>query len=130
MASSKKYSVGAEVEAHCGSCKMNREHVIETLKSDGNINRVMCRTCDASHRFRLPKAAQKKAPAKRRKKGAVIVTEEELKTARPYAMTGSFKVGDLIKHKHFGPGKVLEVKPGGKMEVGFEDGSKLLVCGW
>ena len=130
MASSKKYSVGAEVEAHCGSCKLNRLHVIETLKSDGNINRVMCRTCDGSHLFRRPKSeAGKKASAKRRKAGAVMVTDAELKKAKPYAMDGVFKAGDIIKHPTFGPGKVLEVKSGGRIEVGFEGGGKRLVCG-
>ena len=42
-------------------------------------------------------------------------------------LAGVFGVGDFIKHKTFGPGKVVEMKAN-KMEVGFEDGPKLLVC--
>ena len=125
-----KYKVGAEIEAYCTSCKLDRLHAIEALKSDGNINRVICRTCQGQHLFRRPKsAASQKGAVKRRRAGAVAVTHAELKKAKPYAMDGVFKAGDIISHPTFGPGKVLEVKSGGKMEVGFEAGGKLLVCG-
>ena len=124
----KKYEVGAEIEAWCTKCKVDRLHVIETLKSDGNINRVLCRTCEGSHLFRRPKNAAKPAPAKRRKKGEVVLTEAELSKAKPYSLAGNFDVGDIIKHKTFGPGKVLAVKTREKIEVGFETGPKLLVC--
>lgn len=127
----KKYKVGAEVEALCTKCKMDRLHAIETLKSDGNINRVICKTCQGSHLFRRPKGAgaKKTKTTRRRKKGAVVVGDAELAKAKPYKMDGNFAVGDVIQHKKFGPGSVVDVRSGGKMEVGFEDGSKLLVCG-
>jgi len=125
----KNYAVGIEIEAYCTKCKEDRQHTIETLKSDGNINRVNCHHCKSTHLFRRPKseAAKKAARVPRKKKGAIIVTEVELKKAKNYSMTGVFDVGDVIRHKHFGPGKVVELKAN-KMEVGFEDGPKLLVC--
>jgi len=129
-----KYVVGAEIEAYCTKCQLDRTHAIETLKSDGNINRVICRTCTGIHRFRRTKAdAAKKTRSagtgsKRRKKGAITVTADELGKASPYKLDGVFKVGDIISHKKFGPGKVLEVRSGGRIEVGFEEGSKTLVC--
>jgi len=128
-----KYVVGAEIEAYCTKCQLDRTHAIETLKSDGNINRVICRTCTGIHRFRRTKAeAAKKTRStgatKRRKKGATTVTPEELAKASPYKLDGVFKVGDIIQHKKFGPGKILEVRSGGRIEVGFEEGSKTLVC--
>jgi hypothetical protein len=125
----KNYVVGAEIEAYCTACKEDRGHVIETLKSDGNINKVNCGHCKGSHLFRRPKseAAKKAARKPRKKKGAVAVTEAELKKAKSYSMEGVFDVGDVIKHTTFGPGKVVEMKAN-KMEVGFEDGAKLLVC--
>ena len=131
--STDKYSVGAEIDAYCTKCQLDRTHAIETLKSDGNINRVICRTCTGIHRFRRPKAdlAKKTRAAgggKRRKKGATTVTPEELAKATTYKLDGVFKVGEVISHKKFGPGKVLEVRSGGRIEVGFEDGSKTLVC--
>ncbi len=125
-----KYSVGAEIEAWCTKCKLDRLHAIETLKSDGNINRVLCRTCEGSHLFRRPKGdGTKPAPAKRRKKGEVVLAPEELVNAKQYRMDGVFEAGDVIQHKKFGPGKVLGVRSGGRMDVGFETGPKLLVCG-
>ena len=130
----KKYDVGAEIEAYCTKCKIDRLHAIETLKSDGNINRVICRTCEGSHLFRRPKGDGTKKPraassaSKRRKKGAVLVAEEDLAKAKPYSMDGAFEVGDIIHHAKFGAGSVLEIRAGGKMEVGFESGGKLLVC--
>jgi hypothetical protein len=103
--------------------------VISTLKSDGNINKVLCQTCEGLHLFRLPKGDGKKPPTKRRKKGAVALTEADIKKAKPYAMDSAYKAGDVIQHKTFGPGSVVEVRSGGKMEVSFEAGGKTLVCG-
>ena len=61
----------------------------------------------------------------------MTLTEAEAAKAKPYALDGDFAAGDFIKHKKFGPGKVLELRSGGKMEVGFEDGPKVLVRkGW
>ena len=128
MATKKNYAVGTEIEAYCTKCKMDREHVIETLKSDGNINRVVCHTCNGSHLFRLPKSKKKAPRVTRSRKGVFVATEEDLTKAKPYKMTGAFEAGDIIAHKTFGPGKVLEVRPGGKMQVGFAEGGKLLVC--
>jgi len=132
--STNKYVVGTEIEAYCTKCQIDRLHAIETLKSDGNINRVACRTCNGIHLFRRPKSdGAKKAKSasgttKRRKKGATTVTAEELGKAKPYTLDGVFKVGDIIQHATFGPGKVLEVRRGGRVEIGFETGSKTLVC--
>ena len=129
----RRYDVGAEIEAWCTKCKMDRLHAIETLKSDGTINRVICRTCEGTHLFRRPKSeeaarARTGGTGKRRIKGAVTVSEADAARAKPYAQDGKFEVGDIIRHAKFGPGSVLEVRPGGKMEVGFESGGKLLVC--
>ena len=128
MAVKKKHNVGTEIEAYCTKCKIDRAHTISTLKSDGNINRVLCRTCDGEHLYRLPKGDGTKKPVKRRPRGAVVISAEDLEKAIPYAMDGTFAAGDIIQHKTFGPGSVKEVRPGGKMEVGFESGRKVLVC--
>ena len=123
-----RYTVGAEVDAACKKCAEDRQHVIASLKSDGNIHKVTCRTCEGTHLFRRPKSATAKRSTPRRKKGAVQVTEAEAAKAKAYALDGEFDVGDIIAHKKFGNGKVLELRSGGKMEVGFETGRKVLVC--
>jgi hypothetical protein len=126
------YQVGAEVEAACKKCGEDRMHVIASLKSDGNIHKVTCRTCEGTHLFRRPASTAKKRTAvPRRKKGAVTVTDAEAAKGKSYSLDGDFHVGDIINHKKFGAGRVLELRSGGKMEVGFEDGPKTLVRkGW
>jgi hypothetical protein len=130
MAAKKDYAVGKEIEAWCTKCKMDRLHNIETLKSDGNINRVICQTCQGSHLFRRPKGPDGTGtkPAKRRKKGDLPITEAELGKAKGYAMDGEFAVSEVLTHVKFGPGRVMAVKPGGKMEVSFEDSTRTLKC--
>ncbi len=58
----------------------------------------------------------------------MVLTGDEAAGAKPYTLNGMFEAGDFINHKKFGPGKVITVRSG-KMEVGFEEGGKLLVCG-
>lgn len=127
----KKYKVGLEIDAWCTKCKVDRLHVIETLKSDGNINRVLCRTCEGIHLFRRPKGeggTGAKAPSRRRKKPEHTVTEAEQGNAKPYSITGEYAVGDVIEHPKFAFGKVTVLRPGGKMEVMFEEAPKVLLC--
>ena len=97
MATKKKYEIGKEVEAFCTKCKLDRLHAIETLKSDGNINRVLCRTCDGSHLFRRPKGDGTKPPSKRRKKGSVILTEDDLKKAISVGIAKVNVASELIR---------------------------------
>lgn len=124
-----KYHVSTPIEAYCTKCKVDRQSVIETLKSDGNIHKVVCDTCEGSHLFRRPKGDGTKKPrAPRKRKGAFIAEAEDLERAKPYSMAAAFEVGEIIQHKTFGTGSVAVVRPDGKMEVGFEFGPKLLVC--
>ncbi|MCA9564760.1 MAG: hypothetical protein KC561_14790, partial [Myxococcales bacterium] len=51
-------------------------------------------------------------------------------SAKPYNMTSSFEVGDVIAHKKFGDGIVNQALGESKVEVLFEDGLKRLVCNW
>ena len=125
-----RHAVGAEIETYCGKCKLDRLHVIEALRADGGIDRVICRTCQGRHLFRGAQgAAAGKGAVRRHRAAAATVSEAELGKAKPYAMDGVFKAGDIIHHPTFGPGRVLVMKPGGRMEVSFQAGGKLLVCG-
>jgi hypothetical protein len=127
----KKYKVGLEIDAWCTKCKVDRLHVIETLKSDGNINRVLCRTCEGIHLFRRPKGeggTGAKTTSRRRKKPEHVVTEAEQSGAKAYLMTGEYAVGDVIEHSKFSYGKVTALRPGGKMDVMFDEVAKVLLC--
>ena len=46
-----------------------------------------------------------------------------------YAISGSYQVGQVVDHKKFGRGFVIEVIPPQKVEILFEDGLRKLVYG-
>ena len=131
----KKTKMGATLEAWCSKCKTDATHAVETVKKDGTAGQVRCQTCSSVHAYKAPQGAagdpKKKtsAPAtKRRKKGDTAVGESEAGRARPYSMDGEFSVSDIVDHPKFALGRVTATRPGGKMEVAFESGTKLLVC--
>lgn len=47
---------------------------------------------------------------------------------RPYAMTETFAVGDIVDHPKFGHGVVQELFPPDKMQILFRDGARMLRC--
>lgn len=48
--------------------------------------------------------------------------------SRPYAMTETFAVGDVVDHPKFGSGVVQELFPPDKMQILFREGAKMLRC--
>ncbi len=127
-----KIKIGDPIDSWCTACKGDHPHSVATLKTDGTLNKVLCSACSAEHVYRRPKseAAEGKKPAGSRKRKADpgSVSDAEASKAKPYAMDGIFAVGDVIEHAKFGFGRVVTVKPGGKIEVAFADGNRVLVC--
>lgn len=54
--------------------------------------------------------------------------DKSYSTPKPYTMTVSLAVGDIIEHPRFGNGIVQEIFPSDKAEVLFREGIKLLKC--
>lgn len=128
---SSKLQIGAPIDSWCTGCKTDQPHVVSTLKTDGTLNKVKCNSCAAEHVYRKPKSEseEKKATGgKRKKSDSGTVSEAEASKAKPYAMEAAYQAGDVIEHARFGFGRVLAIKPGGKMEVAFLDGTKTMVC--
>ena len=126
-----KLQVGQPIDSWCTSCKSDQPHVVFTLKTDGTLNKVKCNTCGVDHVYRKPKTEteeRKTSGGKRKKSDGGAVTEAEASKAKPYAMETAYQAGDVIEHARFGFGRVLSIKPGGKMEVAFSDGPKIMVC--
>ena len=131
-----KLEIGTPIESWCTQCKADHPHVVATLKTDGTLNKVQCNACQFVHVYRKPKSEAAQAAArkssgtapKRRKKADAAVSEAEASKARPYAMDSTFQAGDVIEHGRFGFGRVVNLKPGGKMEVAFSDSTRILVC--
>jgi len=147
--SKKQLSAGDTVDSRCTRCREVRNHTIVAMVGE-QVVRVECNTCGGVHNYKAPAAAKtpasrtstsrsapKSATAPRRSSrdpGAAERAEWETlrptlqaETARPYAMDGTYKSGNIVAHPLFGLGVVRSVVPG-KMEVLFEAGLKLLRC--
>ncbi len=137
------YDIGKEVEAYCGKCKTNTVHRI-TKMDETEISKVICQTCNAEHKFRVPKKekikvakkTKEKAPVKRRritrKSMNWDTVMEKLAGEAPisYSLTGSFESGILLEHKKFGIGYIQDVVSDTKITVLFQEGVKTLVQNW
>jgi hypothetical protein len=140
-------SVGKEVLSHCSKCKLILAHIIVTMKDSKIADKVLCKTCKATHSFKDPSATRtktsvnkviKSAKAKSSRSGSKKSTESvgELwtkainkNTAGPksYTIKGSFLTGDIIDHPTFGQGVVEKLIDNNKIEVLFQDDYRTLM---
>ena len=135
-----KLEVSENIDSFCLKCDLMLAHVIMSLKGD-RPHRVKCKSCKDVHAYRLakPKTRQpqgKKAPRKAAAKRPSRATEyqkqmaeRDLSGATPYSMTGLFSADELIDHSKFGIGLVLRQAGPDKIEVLFQNGPKLMICG-
>lgn len=131
---SKTLSAGDPIECRCTKCRKITNHIIVAMTDDLPA-KVQCNTCDGQHKYRKP-AAPRKAGTRRTadpkiaemKEWEQLQPEMDNKNATSYAMTASFKVGNLIKHSTFGLGVVQRLAGPQKIEVLFQDGKKIMRC--
>ncbi len=137
-------TVGADVESTCRKCG-DVWHVIVAMV-EGDIAKVECKECKGTHKYKEPGsdkvAAKKKKPAKAKKKPLTAAekkaaaaakpkthatVEADLKKpTRPYNFNETFQSGERIDHVKFGVGIVEDVLDGGKIEVFFPEGRRVL----
>lgn len=125
----KRLRPGDDVDTYCGRCKAERAHQVVALNADGTPASVICRTCGNQHRFRERKEATSAAPGsstRAPRKTTAPVRDTPTAPPRPYSPNGVYAEGDWVEHPKFGQGKVTQAR-GGKIEVKFESGSRLLV---
>ncbi|MEZ4224045.1 MAG: hypothetical protein R3B13_24060 [Polyangiaceae bacterium] len=145
----KPLTAGSEIDAYCTKCRMDLGHRIVAMVTS-KPKRVICLTCGSQHNYRAP--ASEKAAGRRRVPGAPRsaaervtqkaraeadrVNEWESRIAgqahdafERYAMDKRFAAGQLIQHKKFGEGYVVDVVDGGKVNIMFRDGMKTLAHG-
>jgi len=130
--------VGDNIETRCAKCKKNTPHEIIDLKKNGTIGKVHCLTCEYDHAYRQPRAkktqAEKDAALQAKRLAKAHAEFDEMmsgtseEAAIPYAVDASFAPDDIVSHKTFGLGKVLEMITPNKMVVQFRDGQRILVC--
>ncbi len=132
-----KPKVGKDIEAYCGKCKIDTLHVITSLDDD-KIEKVMCKECNAYHKFRAPKQNSEPAKAKaaiakpkkrrtRRDKWTRLLEKSDSQSATEYIMSENYELATAINHKNFGLGVVKNVIDSRKIEVLFGDGARVLV---
>jgi hypothetical protein len=144
----KPYTAGAEIDAYCTKCRMDLGHRIVALV-EGRPKRVICSTCGSEHNYRASEADAKLAGVRRTAPRAVGARAQGTRTTRSqadslrqweskiagqaatafvrYSVDKSFKAGQLLLHKTFGEGCVMEVLDGNKVAVLFRGGIKTLV---
>jgi len=131
----KEIGVGKEVLSYCSKCKLTLNHLIVNMKDPETINKVVCKTCKATHSYKDPKKASKKKVIPHRKKAEMKnnekTWEEALKQSSikmlDYSPKTKFIKGDLINHPTFGKGVIEKLVDNNKIEVLFKENRKTLV---
>jgi hypothetical protein len=118
-------AAGADIDAYCPTCKSVTRHVVIAMKGT-RAAKAECKACHSAHAYRKnpPDAKSKK---KNQFEGAM--EGRDASKALPYKINKKFNTDDLIKHKTFGIGLVTRVLSDKKMEVLFQESTKLLIHG-
>jgi hypothetical protein len=137
---------GDELDAWCTKCRMDLLHRVVAVVAS-SAKRVECKTCHTQHNYRAPKSgsaertspAAKRAPTQRTAKASAAgpskaasewqryVTGKSGADFRAYSISQRFEPSDLLRHKTFGEGYVLDVLQDNKISVAFRDGTKVLI---
>jgi len=115
-------------------------------KPDTRVRASLPKARAAASSPKLTKAGRKRPPAGKgkAKDGLARVRGEfspatdwqdlmamaDLDGVRVYSMKMSYSRGEVIQHKVFGIGIVVQEIGGAKIQVSFQDGTRLLVCNW
>lgn len=147
----KPLTAGSEIDSWCTKCRMDLGHRIVAMVGEAP-KRVECQTCGSQHNYRAPRAAEKsparrtvgaKAPrtagvraAEKARVEAERVNDWESRIAGQavdaftrYSIDKTYARDELISHKKFGEGFVVEVLDAGKVSIMFRDGPRTLAHG-
>jgi hypothetical protein len=134
---------GGNVDSWCGKCKLILAHTIEAMVGDKPA-RVHCNTCQAQHSYKPHEPGE--APQRARKSDAgtslgpqpgkgranryqTLLRGKNMALAKRYSPKDHYALGDVVEHPSFGVGVAIALKDGTKIEVLFDDGSKVLIHG-
>ncbi len=135
------YNMMDEVVHFCTKCKMDLNHRITRVEA-GKPKRVLCLTCNTERSYRdrsRPSGkkegkAPKRSPSADASKGAQEMEWRNKinrgeRVPKPYDMEQPYDLDDLVEHKLFGIGLVVERIPPDKAQIYFPDGLKTMKCG-
>jgi hypothetical protein len=144
----KALRVAGEVDSWCTRCRLVLNHRIVSMKAGGPYQ-VECLTCRSTHLFRKSAPGEKAAPSGERTRApaasgsggrarvsaSTMRHEQKWEQAiaghgvlefKAYSAAGTFREGELLRHKKFGDGVVTRVIDAGKIEVLFRDEARIL----
>jgi hypothetical protein len=137
--------VGSNVDAWCGKCKLVLAHTVEAMVGT-TVKRVNCNTCSAQHMYKArppgSRSATKRKTSEKTASGRPqrvsnkrasdydkYMNGRDASGARRYSPKSLFVQNDLVQHPKFGLGVATAIKDGGKFEILFPDGPRVLVHG-
>ncbi|MBN2195590.1 MAG: hypothetical protein JW751_22410 [Polyangiaceae bacterium] len=147
----KPLGAGSEIDAWCTKCRMDLGHRIVAML-DGRPKRVECQTCGSQHNYRPAKtgkgtpasrtrppaasggtgggsAHRAKVEASRRADWEAHVLGQAATAFSRFSIERTYAVGELVLHRKFGEGYVVELLEGKKVSIMFGDGLRTLVHG-
>jgi hypothetical protein len=118
-------AAGSEIDAYCPKCKSVKPHVVVAMKGT-RAAKTDCQVCGSVHAYRKNPPDTR---AKKRSQYEDAMEGRDLSKPIPYKPSRKFGLDDIIDHKTFGIGLVTRVVSDKKMEVLFEESTKLLIHG-
>jgi hypothetical protein len=144
----KSLSAGGEIDAWCTKCRLDLGHRIVAVVH-GRPKRVICMTCGSEHNYREPRGQTTQARSHSTKRGGKPTRKttdrqsrqeaERLQSWRErtgaqareaftaYSTDQRYDRDQLVYHRKFGAGYVVEVLEDKKVAVMFQDGVKTLI---
>jgi hypothetical protein len=143
----KPLTAGSEIDSWCTRCRLDLGHRIVAMVA-GRPKRVICLTCGSEHNYRAPQSEKKPTKTRRAAGSAGVRVTQKAKAEAErvsewegriagqahdafirYSMDKSFSLDQLVNHKKFGEGYVVEVLDDGKVSIMFRDGPRTLAHG-
>lgn len=146
MPPARPVSIGDIVEIYCSKCRLNLDASVAAL-IDGQIVKVMCRTCVTEVKFKPPadmkekknKAIEKLMRMQQKKRQGPpevetvkppplrelwdeLTEKVDVRRAKVYERTRKYAVNDAILHKEHGMGVVHDIGAESELNVLFRDG--------
>ena len=118
-------ATGSQIDAYCPACKAVKPHVVVAMKGT-RASKTECKVCGSVHPYRKNPPDTR---AKKRSQFEEAMEGRDVSKPIPYKLTRKFNLDDVIQHKSFGLGLVTRVVSDKKMEVLFQESTKLLVHG-
>jgi hypothetical protein len=149
----KPLAAGSEIDAWCTRCRLDLGHRIVAMV-DRRPKRVICLTCNSEHNYRPPHSGStakdpRPAPAERGSRRSssdggghssrsalrqladweAHVAGRTVDAFTRYSVDREYEPGELVLHRRFGEGYVVERAGPDKITVMFRDGPRVLVQG-